>query len=107
MSLLSGHFFLKSTGSKILLLLAALPLLIVKNGLRIVTLSVLAIYVDPGFLTGELHRQGGVVFFLIALGILGLVLRLLQNVEIGRARRAAVTGPAAAEPDSATLQTRS
>jgi len=107
MSLLSGHFFLKSTAAKTALLLAALPLLIVKNGLRIVTLSVLALYVDPGFLTGELHRQGGVVFFLFALGILGLVVRLLQRAELARARRTAVREQRAAEPESATLQTGS
>jgi exosortase/archaeosortase family protein len=42
----------------------------VKNGIRITTLTLLSVYVDPGFLYGRLHRQGGFVFFLIALLIL-------------------------------------
>ena len=80
-SLLAGHLFLRSAWTKILLLLAALPLLIIKNGIRIVTLSLLSVYVDPSFLTGRLHQQGGAVFFLIALVLLAPVLRFLAKVE--------------------------
>ena len=80
-SLLAGHFFLRSASTKAILILATLPLLIIKNGVRIVTLSLLSIYVDPSFLTGDLHRRGGTVFFLIALALLALVLRLLEKVE--------------------------
>ena len=45
------------------------------------TLSLLSIYVDPGFLTGSLHHQCGIVFFLLALGLLAPVLWLLQQSE--------------------------
>ena len=51
------------------------------NGIRIVTLSTLAIYADPSFLTGKLHNEGGFVFFLLALAILAPVLWLLQRSE--------------------------
>src|SRR2546425_12541234 len=80
-SLLAGHLYLQSAWTKTVLPLATLPLLIVKNGIRIVTLTLLSVYVDPGFLTGRLHRQGGVVFFLLALAILAPVLWLLQKSE--------------------------
>ena len=80
-SLLAGHLFLRSAWKKAVLTLATLPLLIVKNGIRIVTLSLLSIYVDPSFLTGGLHHQGGILFFLVALVILVPVLRLLQKSE--------------------------
>ena len=80
-SLLAGHLYLQSAWTKAVLPLATLPLLIVKNGIRIVTLTLLSIYVDPGFLTGRLHRQGGVLFFLLALAILAPVLWLLQKSE--------------------------
>jgi exosortase len=80
-SLLAGHLFLRSGWTKAVLALATLPLLVVKNGIRIVTLTLLSIYVDPGFLTGRLHRSGGMLFFLIALIILVPVLRLLQKSE--------------------------
>ena len=64
---------------------AAVPLLIIKNGLRIVTLSLLTLYVDPGTLTGSLHRQGGVAFFLLTMALLAPVLWFLQNSERRRA----------------------
>jgi len=52
-----------------------------KNGLRIATLSTLAVYVNPAFLHGRLHEYGGVVFFSAGLIPLALVLRLLQRTE--------------------------
>ena len=79
--LLAGHLFLRSAWTKAVLIPAALPLLIVKNGIRIVTLSLLSIYVDPRFLTGSPHHQGGILFFLLALAILAPVLWLLQKAE--------------------------
>ncbi|OLD65753.1 MAG: hypothetical protein AUI47_01425 [Acidobacteria bacterium 13_1_40CM_2_68_5] len=80
-SLLAGHLFLRSPWAKALLILAALPLIVVKNGIRIVTLTLLSMHVDPGFLTGNLHNRGGIVFFLVALGLLASVLRSLQQLE--------------------------
>ena len=67
----------------LLLVALALPLSILKNGIRITTLTLLSIYVDPGFLTGSLHRDGGFVFFLMALALLAPVLLLLQKSEEG------------------------
>ncbi len=81
LSLLAGHLFLRSAWTKTLLLLTAFPLLVIKNGIRIVTLSLLSVYVDPGFLTGRLHQQGGTVFFLVALALLAPVLGLLERSE--------------------------
>jgi len=91
-SLLAGHLFLRSTWKKAVFILATLPLLIVKNGIRIVTLSLLSIYVDPRFLTGSLHQDGGILFFLLALVILAPILRLLQNSE-RTGRTGTPTGP--------------
>ena len=60
-----------------------LPIAILKNGIRIVTLSALAIYVDEKFITQSfLHKSGGFVFFLPALGILGLILWGLRRTEV-------------------------
>ena len=81
--LLAGYLGLRPGWRRAVLVVAALPIAVFKNGVRIVTLTLLAIYVDPGFLTGTLHRNGGVVFFLLALGILLPVLRLLQKSEKG------------------------
>jgi hypothetical protein len=61
--------------------LLAFPVALIKNGIRIVTLTLLSIYVDPSFLTGSLHHKGGFVFFLLALAILAPVLLLLEKSE--------------------------
>lgn len=79
--LLAGHLFLRSGWRKLSLVSCVLPLLVIKNGLRIVTISLLAIHVDRSFLTGSLHQSGGVLFFLLALAMLVPVLLLLGRSE--------------------------
>jgi hypothetical protein len=41
----------------------------------------LAIHVDPAFLTGSLHHKGGIVFFALGMFILLAVLWWLQKSE--------------------------
>jgi exosortase len=85
-SLCAGHLFLRSTCRRVYFSLITIPIVIFKNGVRIVTLSLLSIYVDPGFLTGRLHQYGGWVFGLLGLAILLPLLLLLQKSE-DRAQR--------------------
>jgi exosortase/archaeosortase family protein len=60
------------------------PVAVVKNGIRIVTLSLLGIYIDPKFvIDSPLHRSGGIVFFLLALSLLTPVLWVLRKSEKG------------------------
>jgi exosortase len=81
-SLLAGYVFLQSKWRRAFLSVFAIAMGIVKNGIRIVTLSLLAAYVDRGFLTGSLHhRYGGAVFSPLALAVLVPVLWLLQRQE--------------------------
>jgi len=54
---------------------------VAKNGLRIFTIAMLGTRVDPGYLTGRFHHQGGIVFFLIALLIIFFLLKLLERGE--------------------------
>lgn len=72
---------LRSTSRRIFLVLLTVPVSILKNAVRIVTLTLLALYVDPSFLTGKLHHQGGFVFFLIALGVVYPIWVILQKTE--------------------------
>lgn len=62
-----AQLLLRSPWQKALVILFAVPLSIVKNGLRICTIAMLGTRVDPGYLTGRLHHQGGIIFFAIAL----------------------------------------
>jgi len=82
--LLAGYLFLRSNWSRVALLVATVPMLVIKNGVRIVTLTLLSIHVDAGFLHGSLHREGGFLFFLIGLLILWPVLWWLQHLEARR-----------------------
>jgi len=81
LALLVSHFRLNRLWSKALLVISGLLMMILKNGIRIATLSMLAIYVDPGFLLGRLHHEGGIVFFVVALLLLLPILALLQRWE--------------------------
>jgi exosortase len=86
--ILSCYLFLKTWRSRGLLLLFLFPLAIFKNGLRIITLSLLGLYVDKSWLTNSsLHRDGGFVFFLIALASFGGIILLLRKWEFRTDKR--------------------
>jgi len=75
------HYGLHSLWRKLFFLACAFFVMILKNGIRIATLTLLAVYVDPDFLTGRLHHQGGIVFFLLGLLLLLPILLLMQRGE--------------------------
>jgi exosortase len=77
-----AHLLLRSPWRKMLVVAVAIPLSVAKNGLRIFTIAMLATRVDPSFMTGKLHHQGGIVFFLIALVAIFLLLWIMRHSEI-------------------------
>jgi exosortase len=81
LALLVAHFALHSFWRQTVLVVAGICVMIVKNGIRIVTLTLLASYVDPSFLHGRLHHDGGVLFFLLGLLMLLPCLWFLQRSE--------------------------
>ena len=83
--ILAGHLFLRTGWKKLVLILFVYPITVLKNGIRIVTLSSLAVYVDERFITQSfLHRSGGFLFYIPALFLLGLVLWWLRRTESSR-----------------------
>ncbi len=76
-----AHLLLRSSWRKALLIAVAIPVSVAKNGLRIFALGMLGSRVDPSFLTGRLHREGGIIYFLIALVAMGLLLWILRRGE--------------------------
>jgi exosortase len=76
-----AHLFLRSWWRKALLIAAAIPLSVGKNGLRIFTIAELGTRVDPGFLTGKLHHQGGILFFGLSVIAVGALLGVLRRTE--------------------------
>jgi len=81
LALPAAHYGLRSLWKKLFFLTCACFMMILKNGVRIVTLTLLAMYVDPSFLFGTLHRDGGIFFFLLGLLLLLPVFLLLQRGE--------------------------
>ncbi len=80
-TMILAQVLLKTGWRKAVVVLLVVPLAIAKNGLRIFTIGMLSTRVDPSFLTGRLHHNGGVVFFLIALAVIFLLLWFLRRGE--------------------------
>jgi exosortase len=76
-----AQLLLRSFWRKALIVALAVPLSVAKNGLRIFTIAMLGTKVDPAYLTGRLHHQGGVIFLLIALVVIFLLLWILRRGE--------------------------
>ena len=87
--LVAGHMFLRRAWSKATLALLIVPLAIVKNAVRIVVLSLLAIHVDPSFITGSaVHRYSGIPLFAVSFVIMGGIIWMLQRGEARFGNRA-------------------
>jgi exosortase len=76
-----AQLLLRSPWRKALMIGLAVPLSIAKNGLRIFTIAMLGTRVDPEYLTGKLHRQGGIVFFGAALVAVFALLWIFRRGE--------------------------
>jgi exosortase len=79
--LLAAHYYLRTWWGALLFMFLVVPVSMIKNGIRIATLTLLSLYVDPSFLRGSLHRDGGFVFFFIGLAILGAALVGIRRME--------------------------
>src|ERR1017187_1356892 len=80
-TLVLAHLFLRSWCRKVLLVAAAIPLSVAKNGLRIFTITELGTRVDPGFLDGKLHHHGGILFYGLAVVAVAALLWVLRRTE--------------------------
>jgi exosortase len=81
-----AHLFLRFWGRKVVLIAAAIPLAVAKNGLRIFVIAELGTRVDPEFLEGNLHHHGGIVFLAIAWVIVVGLIWILRRSEALQSR---------------------
>jgi exosortase len=84
-TLVAAELGLRSTWTKVILVMATIPILVLKNGIRIVTIYLLAAYLNPAFLHGWLHTSGGIVFYvlgLVAMIPVGVLLRKRESKPI-------------------------
>lgn len=82
--LVLAHLFLGSWWRKIVFVLAAIPLSVAKNAVRIFTIVELGREVNPQYFNGELHHSGGIVFFLATLIV---DIGLLWSLRRGESKR--------------------
>jgi exosortase len=87
-----AQLLLRSNWRKAAVVAVAIPLSVAKNGLRIFVIAMLATRVNPSFLTGRLHRQGGVIFLVIALAAEFLLIWILRRGEEARPTETLVAG---------------
>jgi exosortase len=81
-AILAGHIFLRTFAKKAVLALAVVPVAILKNGLRIVSIYLLSVFIDMRFIEGDFHHKfAGSVFFVVGLVMLAVVLWLLRRTE--------------------------
>jgi exosortase len=77
-----AHLFLRSFWKQALLVGLSIPLAVAKNAVRIVTIALLGTRIDPSYLTGRLHHEGGIVFFSMALVAVVILLWFMRRSEM-------------------------
>jgi exosortase C (VPDSG-CTERM-specific) len=80
-SLLAGYMFLRSPWKRAALTLFVIPLAIIRNGIRIFTIAMLCVHVDPSMIDSAIHRRGGPLFFALSLIPFFLLLIWLRRTE--------------------------
>lgn len=82
-SLVAGSMLLRQSRSRLILTLFIIPLAIIRNGFRILTISWLCVHVHPSMIDSPIHHRGGPIFFALSLipffGVLVLLRRRERN----------------------------
>jgi exosortase len=77
-----SRVLLRTGWARVLALLCLAPIGMFRNAVRIVSISLLGVYVDHDFFVGSLHRQGGIPFSLVGFAILIPLVWLLRRWEM-------------------------
>lgn len=80
-SVLAGHVLLRTRWKRWLLPLVVIPLGVVRNGFRILTISLLCVHVSPEMIDSPIHHRGGPLFFALSLVPLFVLLLWLRRTE--------------------------
>ncbi len=79
--LVASNLFLKTTWSRVALMAFVMPLAIIRNSVRILTIGLLCVHVGPHMIDSYLHRSGGPIFFALSLIPLFLLLLWLRRLQ--------------------------
>jgi exosortase C (VPDSG-CTERM-specific) len=80
-SLLATHLFLKTPWRRAVLVAAVIPLGLLRNGFRILTIALLCVHIGPEMIHSPIHRRGGPIFFVASLVPLFFLLWWLRRGE--------------------------
>jgi exosortase C (VPDSG-CTERM-specific) len=83
-SLVAGQMFLRRPWKQAALTLFVLPLALVRNGVRILTIALLCVHVGPEMIHSPIHHRGGPIFFALSLVPFLLLLLVLRRSERDR-----------------------
>jgi len=78
-SLLASYLFLQRPWTRAVLVLATIPLAILRNGFRVFVLGMLCVHVDPEMIHSWVHTKGGPIFFALSLIPFFLLLLFLRK----------------------------
>ena len=81
-SFVAGQLFLYSHWKRAILALVIIPLGILRNALRIVTIGELCVHVSPAMIDSYIHTHGGPVFFVISMVPLFVLLYYLRKSDL-------------------------
>ena len=86
-SIVAGYVLLRERWTRTTLALVVIPLGIVRNGFRILTIAWLCVHVSPSMIDSPIHHRGGPLFFGLSLiPFFGLLL-LLRRWEKRRGQK--------------------
>ncbi len=80
-SLLAGYLFLHDPWKRTWLVLAVIPLALLRNGFRIFVIGQLCVHIGPEMINSPIHRHGGPLFFALSLIPFFLFLIYLRKSE--------------------------
>ena len=86
-SLAGGMMLLQRTSSRAFLALAVIPLAILRNAFRILTIAWLCVHIGPEMIDSPIHHRGGPIFFLLSLIPLFALLFFLRWIEKRRPKQ--------------------
>ncbi len=66
-SLMAGYLFLNRAWTRAVLVLAVIPLAILRNGFRICVVGELCVHISHDMIRSPIHRKGGPIFFALSL----------------------------------------
>jgi exosortase C (VPDSG-CTERM-specific) len=105
-SLLASYLFLRSPWRRAVLVAAIIPLGLLRNGVRILTISLLCVHIGPQMINSVIHRRGGPFFFAVSLIPLFFLLWWLGRGEVAATSQDSDTDkrPKAVSPEVILIQ---